>query len=103
MPELPEAEVVARQIRARLLGAQLRDFWIGRADIVREGLLTASWYRGAVLQSVQRFGKSVALGLVNQNACRYVVAELGMTGLLLFQSVPTKYPRARQTVVRGRE
>ena len=93
MPELPEAEVVARQIRARLLGARLRDFWIGRADIVREGLLSASWYRGAVLQSVQRFGKSVALGLVNENACRYVVAELGMTGLLLFQSVPTKYPQ----------
>ena len=93
MPELPEAEVVARQIRARLLGAQLRDLWIGRADIVREGLLTSSWYRGAVLQSVQRFGKSVALGLVNQNAYRYVVAELGMTGLLLFQSVPTKYPQ----------
>lgn len=93
MPELPEAEVVARQIRARLLGAQLRDLWIGRADIVREGLLTSSWYRGAVLQSVQRFGKSVALGLVNENACRYVVAELGMTGLLLFQSVSTKYPQ----------
>lgn len=93
MPELPEAEVVARQIRARLLGAQLRDLWIGRADIVREGLLTSSWYRGAVLQSVQRFGKSVALGLVNENACRYVVAELGMTGLLLFQSVPTKCPQ----------
>ena len=37
MPELPEAEVVARQIRARLLGAQLTDVWIGRADIVREG------------------------------------------------------------------
>ena len=93
MPELPEAEVVARQIRARLLGARLRDLWIGRADIVREGLLTSSWYQGAVLQSVQRFGKSVALGLVNENACRYVVAELGMTGLLLFQSVPTKYPQ----------
>ena len=93
MPELPEAEVVARQIRARLLGAQLKDLWIGRADIVREGFLSSSWYRGAVLQSVQRFGKSVALGFVNENACRYVVAELGMTGLLLFQSVSTKYPQ----------
>jgi len=93
MPELPEAEVVARQIRARLLGARLTDLWVGRADIVREGFPTASWYRDTMLQSVQRFGKSVALGFVNEHACRYVVAELGMTGLLLFQSVPTKYPQ----------
>ncbi len=93
MPELPEAEVVVRQIRARLLGAQVTDVWIGRADIVREGYDTASWYCGAVLQSVERFGKSVALGFVNSRACRYVVAELGMTGLLLFQSTPTKHPQ----------
>jgi formamidopyrimidine-DNA glycosylase len=93
MPELPEAEVVAQQIRSRLLGAQLMDMWVGRADIVREGLTTVPWYRGASLQSVERFGKSVALGFVNGRVCRYMVAELGMTGLLLFQSVPTKYPQ----------
>jgi formamidopyrimidine-DNA glycosylase len=91
MPELPEAEVVARQIRSRLLGAPLGDVWVGRADIVREGFSTLSWYPGASLQSVERFGKSVALGFVKDKVCRYVVAELGMTGLLLFQSAPTKH------------
>jgi formamidopyrimidine-DNA glycosylase len=93
MPELPEAEVVARQIRTRLLGARLSEVWVGRADIVREGLSSVPWYRDTILQSVQRFGKSVVLGFVNEQACRYVVAELGMTGLLLFRSVPTKYPQ----------
>ena len=93
MPELPEAEVVARQIRAGLLGAQLTDVWIGRADIVREGYDTARWYCGGTLRSVQRFGKSVALGFVNSHTCRYVVAELGMTGLLLFRSTATKHPQ----------
>ena len=93
MPELPEAEVVARQIRARLLGAQVTDVWIGRADIVREGYDTASWYCGAALQSVERFGKSVAMGFVNNHASRYLVAELGMTGLLLFRSTATKHPQ----------
>lgn len=93
MPELPEAEVVARQIRTGLLGAQLTDVWIGRTDIVREGYDTARWYCGGTLQSVERFGKSVALGFVNSHACRYVVAELGMTGLLLFQSAATKHPQ----------
>ncbi|MDK2742582.1 MAG: bifunctional DNA-formamidopyrimidine glycosylase/DNA-(apurinic or apyrimidinic site) lyase [Nitrospira sp. BO4] len=93
MPELPEAEVVARQIRSCLLGAQLHDVWVGRADIVRSGLTTLSLYRGAILQSVDRYGKSVVLGFVNERAWRYVVVELGMTGLLLFRSVPTKYPQ----------
>lgn len=93
MPELPEAEVVARQIRSRLLGAPLGEVWVGRADIVREGFSTVSWYLGASLQSVERFGKSVALGFVKDKVCRYVVAELGMTGLLLFQSTPTKHPQ----------
>lgn len=93
MPELPEAEVVARQIRSRLLGAQLTDVWVGREDIVREGYTTVSWYQGAVLQSVERYGKSIALGFINDRASRYVVAELGMTGLLLFQSTHTKYPQ----------
>jgi formamidopyrimidine-DNA glycosylase len=93
MPELPEAEVVARQIRTRLLGARLREEWVGRADIIREGFGSLPWYRGSTLQSVERFGKSVVLGFENEQACRYLVAELGMTGLLLFRSVPTKFPQ----------
>lgn len=93
MPELPEAEVVARQIRTGLLGAQVTDVWIGRADIVREGYATRSWYRGATLQAVDRYGKSVAMAFANHHTCRYVVAELGMTGLLLFRSTPTKHPQ----------
>jgi formamidopyrimidine-DNA glycosylase len=93
MPELPEAEVVARQLRVHLLGAQLNECLVGRADIVREGLTTLSWYYGAVLEGVERFGKSVALGLRKENEVRYIVAELGMTGLLLFRATQTKYPQ----------
>jgi len=93
MPELPEAEVVARQVRTCLLGARLNEVWVGRADIVREGFDSIPWYRDTILQSVQRFGKSVVLGFTNEQVCRYVVAELGMTGLLLFRSVSTKYPQ----------
>lgn len=93
MPELPEAEVVVRQIRSRLLGAHLADAWIGRRDIIREGFNQLAWYRDARLDSVDRYGKSVALGLRKDEAVRYVVAELGMTGLLLFPSVPIKHPQ----------
>ena len=67
--------------------------WVGRADIVREGLPTLSWYRGAVLEEVERYGKSVALGFKKEGELRYVVAELGMTGLLLFRDTQTKHPQ----------
>lgn len=93
MPELPEAEVVAQQLRARLLGAQLTDCWVGRMDIVREGGRTLSWYRGARLETIERFGKSVAMGFSKAGETRYLVAELGMTGLLLFPSAQTKHPQ----------
>ncbi|HSF66428.1 MAG TPA: bifunctional DNA-formamidopyrimidine glycosylase/DNA-(apurinic or apyrimidinic site) lyase [Nitrospiraceae bacterium] len=93
MPELPEAEVVARQLRGHLLGARMDECWVGRADIVREGLPALPWYRGAVLEGVDRYGKSVALGLQKEGERRYVVAELGMTGLLLFRATQTKHPQ----------
>ena len=93
MPELPEAEVVAGQIRAALIGARLTDCWVGRKDIVREGFTSRSWYRGAVVQHVQRYGKSVAIRFVKEQAVRYVVAELGMTGLLLFPSAQIRHPQ----------
>jgi formamidopyrimidine-DNA glycosylase len=106
MPELPEAEVVAQQVRAHLLGAQLNECWVGRADIVREGLPTLPWYRGSVLEEVERHGKSVALGFQKDGELRYVVAELGMTGLLLFRATQTKHPQhvhVRMSFTGGRE
>jgi formamidopyrimidine-DNA glycosylase len=106
MPELPEAEVVAQQLRLHLLGAQLTECLVGRADIVREGLPTLSWYHGAVLEAVERYGKSVALGFKKEGELRYIVAELGMTGLLLFRGTQTKYPQhvhVRMSFTGGRE
>ncbi len=106
MPELPEAEVVACQLRGALLGAQLTDCWVGRKDIVREGFPSLSWYTGSVLQQVDRYGKSVALRFVKKRTVRYLVAELGMTGLLLFPCVQIKYPQhvhLRMTFAGGRE
>ena len=106
MPELPEAEVVARQLRSALLGTRLTDCWIGRKDIVREGYASLSWYSGSTLQQVDRYGKSIALGFVKDHTTRYLVAELGMTGLLLFPSAKTKHPQhvhVRMTFAGGRE
>ena len=91
MPELPEAEVVRRQLAAAVVGSTIDHIWIGRADIIREGIKSLSWYTGARVAEVQRHGKSVVLVCERGAGKRVVVAELGMTGLLLFarQSVPS--------------
>jgi len=93
MPELPEAEVAARQLRARVMGATVRDCWIGRGDIVREGLSSLEWYRGTKIVGVERRGKSVILTFAGATQARFLAAELGMTGLLLFHGAQTKHPQ----------
>ncbi len=99
MPELPEAEVVARQLRDRILGAVLKDCWVGRPDIVRQGLDTLDWYRGARVVSIERRGKSIVLGLKRSEETRYLVAELGMTGLLLFRVPDERYHKHTHLVL----
>ena len=85
MPELPEVEVVRRQLESHILGATIQQIRLGRDDIVRHGLESLPWYFESRLIAVQRFGKSVALVVSHENESRYLVAELGMTGLLLFK------------------
>jgi formamidopyrimidine-DNA glycosylase len=91
MPELPEAETVARQLRGRLIGAIVTDCLVGRADIIREGQSTLDWYRGARLASAGRLGKSVVLECEKQGETRFLVFELGMTGLLFFTLLDPSY------------
>lgn len=93
MPELPEAEVAARQLRARLVGAQVTSVLVGRADIIREGRETGGWYPESRVTTVERHGKSVVIEFQKSGNSRYLVAELGMTGLLLFPSVAIKFPQ----------
>lgn len=106
MPELPEAEVVARLLRERILGATLKDCWVGRRDIVREGFSTLAWYRGSVITGIERKGKSVVLACAQAGESRYLVAELGMTGLLLFRLHAPAFARhvhVRLTLEGGKE
>ncbi|MGA6828027.1 bifunctional DNA-formamidopyrimidine glycosylase/DNA-(apurinic or apyrimidinic site) lyase [Nitrospira sp. NS4] len=93
MPELPEAEVAARQIHARLVGGRVANVVVGRLDIIREGAASLEWYPGSVVSGVERYGKSVVIEFEKGGASRYLVAELGMTGLLLFPSVSIKFPQ----------
>ena len=99
MPELAEAEIVARQLRERIVGATLKDCWVGRPDIVRQGLATLDWYRGTSITTVERQGKSILLALSRADETRYLVAELGMTGLLLFREPDPRYRKHTHLVL----
>ncbi len=99
MPELPEAEIVTRQLRERMLGATIKECWVGRQDIVRRGIETLEWYRGARITGVERHGKSVAIGCTRTDGTRYLVAELGMTGLLLFGPLAPRYQKHTHLVL----
>ena len=91
MPELPEAETVARQLRKRLAGAVIKDCWLGRQDIIREGVASLDWYYGARLVTASRLGKSVVLHARKLSETRFLIFELGMTGLLFFTFLHPSY------------
>jgi formamidopyrimidine-DNA glycosylase len=91
MPELPEAETVVRRLRERLIGATITDCLVGRADIIREGRPALAWYRGARLTSAGRLGKSVVVECEKKGETRFLVFELGMTGLLFFTLLNPSY------------
>ena len=99
MPELPEAEVVAGQLRQRVVGAVLKGWWLGRPDIVREGLPSLPWYKDARVTAVERRGKSVVMACTRDGETHYVVAELGMTGLLFFRPPDTRYQKHTHLVL----
>jgi formamidopyrimidine-DNA glycosylase len=93
VPELPEAEVAARLLSTHVVGAQIAGVWVGRADIIREGGHRVKWCIGSTIRAVERRGKSVILEMEKDRQRRYLVAELGMTGLLLFPSAPVRHPQ----------
>ena len=84
MPELPEVEVVRRQLQTQIAGATIQRIWIGREDIIRQGFPSLQWYRDARFTAIERHGKSIAVACERKGERRFFVAELGMTGLLLF-------------------
>jgi len=99
VPELPEAEVTAMQLQSCLAGQRLAHIQVSRRDIIREGVDSIDWYPGSIVRSVIRQGKSVVLEMERTSHRRYLVAELGMTGLLLLPQAIVKHPQHVHVVI----
>ncbi|WP_454063364.1 bifunctional DNA-formamidopyrimidine glycosylase/DNA-(apurinic or apyrimidinic site) lyase [Candidatus Nitrospira salsa] len=93
MPELPEVEVILNQLRSHILESTIKEFHVQRSDIIRIGLSSRQWYLGTQITDLIRKGKSLIFTCRKNQLTRYMLAELGMTGLFLFQSASTGYDK----------
>ncbi len=92
MPELPEVEIIRRQLEKELAGARIAGCEVGLPRLVtyptplgyRRGL------KGRRIESVGRRGKYLLLELDNG---RELVLHLGMTGSLVLSSPKSERPR----------
>jgi formamidopyrimidine-DNA glycosylase len=80
VPELPEAETIVRDLRARLTGSRVVRVAVRHADVLHRGLAPATLdrrLRGRTCNGVSRRGKNVVLEF--DGGLRLVI-NLGMTG-----------------------
>ncbi len=82
MPELPEVETVARDLRAAVTGRRIERVTVDRPDIVRvpDGRMLPALLTGQRFENVDRRGKYLLLELDSGDE---LMVHLGMTGHLL--------------------
>ena len=88
MPELPEAETIARDLRGRVVGRTVTHVRIAKPDILAPGLTArrlGAALRGHAIREVGRRGKNVVLRFDDG---RVLLVNLGMTGRLVFSGAP---------------
>lgn len=82
MPELPEVESVARQLRPRLVGRRICDVWTDP----QSRFVDVHAARGSHVVELRRRGKYLLAGLSTGGAAdRELVMHLGMTGAFRFR------------------
>ena len=86
MPELPEVEVILNHLNDHVLGGTINTFTIHRSDIVRKGHDLIPWFQRSTITHIARKGKCVIFTCRRSDDVRYLLSELGMTGLWFFHS-----------------
>lgn len=112
MPELPEAETIARDLDAALRGAVVRSVRVRRPDVLR-GVGAAAFERaleGARIERVWRRAKSVVVDLATARRsagaaapdARRLVVTPRFTGTVLLDAEPDAYTCLTITLTDGR-
>ncbi|MBV8195126.1 MAG: bifunctional DNA-formamidopyrimidine glycosylase/DNA-(apurinic or apyrimidinic site) lyase [Candidatus Dormibacteraeota bacterium] len=105
MPELPEVETVAQDLRAAVVGRRIESIELSRADVLRmpPADVFAKVVAGQSVISVDRRGKFILLGMDGGDE---LMVHLGMTGHLLVcdgDSSPARHTHMRARLDDGRE
>ena len=92
MPELPEVETVARDLRGAVAGRRIDRVTVIRPDVVRypDGNALPALLTGQRFAEVERQGKYLFLGLDSGDA---LMVHLGMTGHLLVCDADAPVPK----------
>src|ERR1700686_4170356 len=98
MPEIPEVETVVRTLRPAIVGRRILNAEFRQLRVLRGSPHeTMQALAGRRIKAIERHGKFIAIRLDRG----YLVIHLGMTGKLLVNAEPTKYPHAIFTLDRG--
>jgi len=93
MPELPEVEVILNHLNRQVLGGTIETLTIHRSDIVRTGHDLIPWFQGSTVTDIARKGKCLIFTCRRSNEARYLLSELGMTGLWFFHDTLASSPQ----------
>lgn len=105
MPELPEVETVARDLRAELVGRRFVSAWVSRPGVLRfpDDAAFVRSLPGLAVDAVARRGKYI---LCRLDDARDLVLHLGMTGHLSVVDAgadPVRHTHLRARLDDGRE
>src|ERR1700759_3912244 len=89
MPELPDVTVYVERLRALTVGRPLEAIRIASPFVLRTVSPSPSELRGAVVETVERMGKRIVLGVEGD---RYVVIHLMIAGRLRWKKRSEKLP-----------
>jgi formamidopyrimidine-DNA glycosylase len=92
MPELPEVEIIVRQLRCLLVGHVLNSFILSGKVLRRSNAFsTIVPPLGGVVSDVLRVGKYIKICFSSEDLC--LLVHLGMTGVMTagFSIIPTKH------------
>lgn len=106
MPELPEAETVARTLSPKIIGCKIEDFELLRKQTAHPLSLPFEKLKNLAIEKVGRRGKLVILSLSGQSPKgslpEFLIFHLRMTGRLLtgaYDQPPNKHTRCLFTLV----
>ncbi|HEX6791921.1 MAG TPA: bifunctional DNA-formamidopyrimidine glycosylase/DNA-(apurinic or apyrimidinic site) lyase [Candidatus Krumholzibacteria bacterium] len=94
MPELPEVETVARELRAILPGKRVVSASLTAPDLYRKNSARIETLAGARMVEVGRRGKAIVIALEGRDAANRLVVHLGMTGNLVWSRAAERTTRA---------